>query len=333
MKRFPALDGLRAVSILAVLSTHMLPLGPKALLLNDTAGAMGMTLFFALSGFLITSNLLAGQGVQNFFVRRLTRILPLAYLYLFIVLLIITYKPEMIPANLLFIENYADSYLSGLNAHFWSLCVEIHFYFSMGLVVAIFGVRGIWLVFPACLAVTAMRISEGAIIDIRTHLRVDEILAGACVAILYQKGVLKFQSSTGWMMAAVAFWFACSSPFAGLLQYLRPYSSAILLAVTIGLSPGIIRSGLASRPARYVAEISYALYVIHPATIYGWMNEGSSLERYLLKRPISIALTFLLAHSSTFYWESRWIAWGKGLTHRNDESSRIEIVPGKRTEG
>lgn len=311
MKKLPVLDGLRAVSILAVLATHMLPLGPKALLLNDTAGAMGMTLFFALSGFLITSNLLAGQGVYSFFVRRLMRILPLAYLYLFIVFLVVTYKPEMIPANGLFLENYADTYLNGMNAHFWSLCVEVHFYLLIGLVVAVFGVRGIWLVFPACLAVTVMRISEGAIIDIRTHLRVDEILAGACVALLYHKGGLKFHSSAVWMVAAVAFWFACSSPFCGTLQYLRPYSSAILLAFTIGLDRGVIHSGLASRQARYVAEISYALYVIHPVTVYGWMNEGGLLERYLLKRPLSLAVTFLLAHVSTFYWENRWIALGK----------------------
>jgi peptidoglycan/LPS O-acetylase OafA/YrhL len=55
--RLPVLDGLRAISILLVLAAHMLPLGPKVLRLNETAGPMGMSLFFALSGFLITSGL------------------------------------------------------------------------------------------------------------------------------------------------------------------------------------------------------------------------------------------------------------------------------------
>ena len=73
MKRLPALDGLRAISILFVLSAHMLPLGPKAFHLNKSAGAMGMALFFALSGILVTSNLLTGQTVYDFFIRRLTR--------------------------------------------------------------------------------------------------------------------------------------------------------------------------------------------------------------------------------------------------------------------
>src|ERR1700756_2090390 len=53
----PALDGLRAISICLVLAAHLLPLGPKALHLNSTAGPMGMSLFFVLSGYLIISTL------------------------------------------------------------------------------------------------------------------------------------------------------------------------------------------------------------------------------------------------------------------------------------
>ena len=50
--RLPVLDGLRAISILLVLAAHMVPVGPSVLGLNYTVGAMGMSLFFALSGFL-----------------------------------------------------------------------------------------------------------------------------------------------------------------------------------------------------------------------------------------------------------------------------------------
>jgi peptidoglycan/LPS O-acetylase OafA/YrhL len=316
MKRLPALDGLRAISILFVLSAHMLPLGPKALHLNDSAGAMGMALFFALSGFLVTSNLLAGQGVYAFFVRRLTRILPLAYLYLILVYLLASYNPSMLPGNFLFIENYFHSYLNDWNAHFWSLCVEVHFYFAIGLIVAMLGIRGLWILLPACVAVTMLRISEGAIIDIRTHLRVDEILAGACVALFFHRSFLNYRLSTWWLVVALTFWFLASSEFTGPLQYLRPYSSAALLACVICLSPGLALSALESRAGRYIAEISYALYVVHPATTHGWMNDGSPFQKYFLKRPISFALTFALAHLSTFYWEKKWTAWGKSITRR-----------------
>jgi peptidoglycan/LPS O-acetylase OafA/YrhL len=317
MKRLSVLDGLRAISILAVLSAHMLPLGPKVLRLNETAGAMGMSLFFSLSGFLITSNLLAGQTVYSFYIRRLTRILPLAYSYLAFVFLIVSFNPRALIGSLFFIENYDFSYLSVLNGHFWSLCVEVHFYLVIGLIVAIFGQRGLWAIIPACLAVTLIRVSQGAIISIQTHLRIDEILAGAWVALIYYRGTIKLEARTWWVAVASGLWALSSWPLANdALQYMRPYFAAAILLLTVSLAPCMLQSFLASRPARYIADISYALYVIHPVTTYGWLNEGSLFERYALKRPVSFAMTFLLSHLSTFYWESLWIAWGKKITKR-----------------
>ena len=232
------------------------------------------------------------------------------------VYLLASNNPGMLPGNFLFIENYIHSYLNDWNAHFWSLCVEVHFYIAIGITVATFGTRGIWILVPACVAVTLLRISGGVFIDIRTHLRVDEILAGACVALFFHRGLLNYRASNSWLVGALLFWFLASSEFTGPFQYFRPYSSGALLACVIGLSPSLALSILESRAGRYVAEISYALYVIHPATTHGWMGEGNSFQKYLLKRPISFALTFALAHLSTFYWEKRWIAWGKTLTVR-----------------
>jgi peptidoglycan/LPS O-acetylase OafA/YrhL len=315
MNRLLALDGLRALSILAVLACHLLPLGPKSLRLNETSGAMGMSLFFSLSGFLITKNLLAGQSPREFFVRRLTRILPLAYLYLFLVFVIFTFDPKALAAGLVFVENYATNYLT-LDGHFWSLCVEVHFYLAIGLVVRLFDMRGIILVVPVCFAVTALRVLKGATIDIQTHLRVDEILAGACVAMLYERRILRWQFGATTFAIVAGFWFIASSPQSGWIQYARPYSSAMLLATSLMLEDSWLFSVLASRPARYVAEISYALYVIHPATVWGWMNEGPPVQRYLLKRPLSFMATFALSHLSTFYFERRWIEFGKSLVKR-----------------
>jgi peptidoglycan/LPS O-acetylase OafA/YrhL len=314
--RLPALDGLRAISILLVLATHMLPVGPKVWRLNETTGPMGMSLFFALSGFLVTSNLLQNQNVYDFFVRRLARILPLAYLYLAFCFLILVFEPVVLLGNLLFIENYVHSFMNKLNSHFWSLCVEMHFYIAIGLVAAIFGRRGLWLVLPACLLITLIRIWHHSFINIMTHLRVDEILAGAVVALLYQKQML-FRSSVWVFGTAVICWAVFSSPFVEELQYLRPYGSAAVLAALLPLAPCALTRALSSPPARYVANVSYALYVFHPLTILDWMNSGSTLERYLFKRPISFAMTFILAHLSTFYWENRWISWGRSITKRS----------------
>jgi peptidoglycan/LPS O-acetylase OafA/YrhL len=304
--KLPVLDGLRAISILLVLACHFLPLGPKVLRFNETAGAMGMSLFFALSGFLITSGLIKNPDIHEFMARRLARILPLAYAYTLVVFLIITFDPKAMLWTNLFLVNYLTQYLSpGLTGHFWSLCVEVHFYLAIALVVLVAGRKGLWIVWPACLVITLLRINAGAYIAIETHLRVDEILSGACVAILYHKGVkLRFFSPI--MLIAGCMWAISAWPLADAFQYLRPYATALLLLASLqygAANPGTL---LASGPMRYIATISYALYVIHPVTAYGWMSEGGVVTKYILKRPISFALTFILAHISTFYWERPW---------------------------
>ena len=312
-ERLPVLDGLRAVSILLVLASHMLPLGPKLLELNDTAGAMGMSLFFALSGFLITSTLIQNSDVCEFLVKRLARILPLAYAYTFLVFTFLMFDPQAAFWTASFLLNYYPEYMvGGFNNHFWSLCVEMHFYIAIAIIVMIWRKKGLWIVWPACLIVTAMRINAGAYIHIQTHLRVDEILAGACVATLYQsswKGRLRWPTTFAGVTALL--WFLSGNPYAEWFQYLRPYATALVLAVVLCHSNTFLADFLTSRLMRYIAAVSYALYVVHPLTVHGWFNQGSTMDRYLLKRPISFVMTFVAAHISTFYWEKFWMQAGR----------------------
>jgi peptidoglycan/LPS O-acetylase OafA/YrhL len=301
------LDGLRAISILLVLATHMLPLGPRILQLNATAGAMGMSLFFALSGFLIASQLLHNADIHEFMVRRLARIVPLAYAFAFLVSTVFVFDPRMGLVIASFLLNYFPEYMTSFNGHFWSLCVEVHFYLSIAVVVALAGKRALWIVWPACLAVTLLRVSEGVYYGIQTHLRLDEILAGACVATLYQKSWSdRAYLPTTLAVLAGLLWFAASSPYAGEFQYLRPYATGLLLAAALSSGGSWINRFLALGALRYVATISYALYVVHPLTVQGWLNEGSTFDRYVIKRPLSFAMTFAAAHLSTFYWERPW---------------------------
>jgi peptidoglycan/LPS O-acetylase OafA/YrhL len=319
----PVLDGLRAISILLVMAAHLLPLGPKPLLLNATAANMGMSLFFGLSGFLITSGLIRNPSVHEFLARRLARILPLAYLYTAIVFLGLTFDPKALLWTDLFLTNYLQEFSTvGLNGHLWSLCVEIHFYLAIALAVFIIGPRAVWLVWPACLAVTLMRIKVGAPYHPYTHLRVDDILSGACVATLvhYNTKLKAIRVPPAAMVAALLVLAISSSPFSSWLQYDRPYATAFLLLASLNYGMTHPETVLGSRPARYIATISYALYVVHCVTAYGWMNEGGTVVKYLLKRPISFALTFAIAHFSTVYWERPWqIAVKKQIEKRRRE--------------
>ena len=323
--KLPALDGLRAISILLVLATHMLPVGPKVLRLNETTGAMGMSLFFALSGFLITSTLLRNADVTEFMIKRLARIIPLAYAYILFGIAVMGFGLTEGLWTATFLVNYLHQYLPHFS-HFWSLCVELQFYIAIAFAVLIAGQRALWVVWPACLAVTLMRVNAGAYINIETHLRVDEILAGACVATLYSAS-WKDRLPTSSILLAAILWFVSSSPYSGGLQYLRPYATAVLLATVLCQRKTLVTELLASRPMRYVAATSYALYVIHPITVHGWWNQGSIIDRYLFKRPVSFLMTFLAAHLSTFYWERAWQRAARSwIERRRNRQARVAAV-------
>jgi len=304
-RRIPVLDGWRAVSIMLVLSAHLLPLGPHRLELNWVAGAAGMALFFTLSGFLIVQFLAAGAPLGGFIAKRLARIIPLAWSAIFILSLWQSYPPATLARNLLFIANLPPAtFLIGGN-HLWSLCVEMQFYAAIATVCFLAGRRGLYLVPLFALAVTAARVHAGETISIVTWHRIDEILAGGTLALI-EEGWLGTQSKrmlqhlplipTGVLLAVA------SHPDAGALQYLRPYAAAALVGASLTHGPAPLRRALSSRPMAYIADISYALYVIHGVLIETWLGAGSLVVKYM-KRPLLIAATVVLAHFSTRYFE------------------------------
>ena len=156
------LDGWRGISILLVLACHLLPLGPKSLDLNSTAGPMGMVIFFTLSGFLITRFLLTHSSISDFLIRRLFRIIPLAWVAMMLALWLGNSPIEAYLPNLLFYANLPPQRIPEVAGHLWSLCVEMQFYVGIALVVGILGKRGLYLVPLLCVAVTVHRVSSKA---------------------------------------------------------------------------------------------------------------------------------------------------------------------------
>lgn len=138
----PQLDALRAIAVLLVIISHWLA---ASHFLNRCLpnGILGVTLFFVLSGYLITGILLKskemlGKGLRLkdafiiFYVRRSLRIFPVYYL--FILLLVLLHPIDILPSivwHLLYASNFYFWLHNGFAAqlsHLWSLAVEEQFY-------------------------------------------------------------------------------------------------------------------------------------------------------------------------------------------------------------
>ena len=303
--RIPILDGWRAISILLVLAAHLLPLGPKWLRLNEQAGAMGMALFFCLSGFLIVGFLSAGAPIGSFLLKRVARIVPLAWIAIAVLVIAGAYTPGTILRNLAFVANLPPASLLHGGEHLWSLGVEVQFYLVAAVLVLLLGRRGLLLIPVLALGITGLRIAFGQTISIITWYRVDEILAGGIIALIYQgrlgPRIERLLEITPTWAPFVAFLVA-SHPADGALQYFRPYATALLVGSSLAHTPHWLRRILESRLMAYVAEISYALYVIHGVLMDSWLGSGDRLEKYL-KRPLLLVVTFALAHCSTRHLE------------------------------
>ena len=325
---FQVLDGWRAISILLVLAAHLLPLGPKSLMLNSTAGVMGMSLFFILSGFLITSFLLKSTNMIDFISRRFFRIVPLAWLYIVVVLALVGADSDTYFSHLFFYANLPPVVTIKETSHFWSLCLEMQFYVLTALIVMTLGRRGLMILPLLCLAVTGYRISAGVHVSVVTYYRLDEVLAGCCLALAYRNHT---EIKAGFVrllfnpyIFLVLLFIACH-PQSGWLNYFRPYFAMLLIGSTLMNKHTHLVTLLQLKSFAYIAAISYALYVFHGGLRHTWLGEGDTIEKYL-KRPLLFAVTFFLAHISTFYYEKNFTDWGrifaKKLNCYFDRSSR-----------
>lgn len=151
-ERMKELDGVRGIALLLVFGLHVLVRAgyftASPILLEIVKwrnfGVYGVDVFFALSGFLITSILLNTRGhkhyFRNFYARRILRIFPAYYLLLTFVLLFapkveanfMEQLPTVLPFFLLFQQNWVNILPSLPNTEYlsvtWSLAVEEQFY-------------------------------------------------------------------------------------------------------------------------------------------------------------------------------------------------------------
>jgi peptidoglycan/LPS O-acetylase OafA/YrhL len=301
----PTLDGWRAVAILLVLLCH----GADAM--QDTMGRwsrpltafwkdhglVGVRIFFAISGFLITSRLLdemrqARPGIlRRFYIRRAFRILPPALAYLLVLgvlgvagLVDVRFRGWW--ASLLFMGNYIGG-SSWYTGHFWSLAVEEHFYLLWPWLLVLCGMRGgARLATGIALAVVLWRAicfhfqwGLGEKFYGRTDIQLDGLLWGAVAACCYTH-----VAGRGW------------------LSSLLPWPVGLILIIALGVSFAIRLQGWKANQALYAIQ-AFAMPLMLLATV---LRPGSVLS-WILESP---PLTWLGRISySVYLWQELFFAW------------------------
>ena len=140
----PSLDSIRGAAVLMVVFFHGFEVFQWKALLGSSLGSLvisvigcgrfGVNVFFVLSGFLITALLLKARErkdfYQNFYLRRVLRILPIYLVVLAVLRIWHVVDLRFVLAALLFLANFSRLFGAPLNEYgsLWSLAVEEHFY-------------------------------------------------------------------------------------------------------------------------------------------------------------------------------------------------------------
>ena len=352
--RRPALDGVRALAVAAVMTYH---LGADWL----PGGFLGVDVFFVLSGFLITSILL-DQATEtgrirygDFFARRARRLLPALYLLLLAVcawsafiamprqigdlrgagLAAITYV-----ANWFFMltgQSYFDQ-MAGPSPleHTWSLAIEEQFYLVWPLLLLFFvrrfsprvtvGLLAVGTLASVGLMALTYDTGDPSIAYFGTLTRAHELLVGAILAIAVHRGlsVSPQWRWTGWLaLVGLCCAFALVSDTGAF--YYRGGSLAVCLVVAwlllllgAGAPGGGPTRALSWGPVVALGIISYGVYLWHWPLIL-WLTPLATGLDGLALDGLRIGATLAIATASYFAIErpiKRGSVFGYALTPR-----------------
>jgi peptidoglycan/LPS O-acetylase OafA/YrhL len=352
--RVAALDGVRGFAILLVLCAHLTPFRASASLfgriINGIAGVgwCGVSLFFVLSGFLITGILVDSKEdrhcLRNFYARRTLRIFPLYYaLVLFCTLVAPLLKgfASAQPASdawmyWLYLSNYHDAFRGstsdGWLGPLWSLAVEEHFYLVWPTVILLCSrANAIRVCFSCFVIATLCRLwfaTHGNLTApyLFTPCRFDDLAAGSLAALLLRSDKLRpklplLAMAGMWITAVPAMlltiWkhgviFNPVVELLGLPLFGQMFSCLILLLVLPDSAPHLKRA-FESRSLRVLGRYRYGLYIFHPAIIAlaGHPFSGATQSpriNDLLNAGLLAGLSFLAALLSWHLYEEQFLS-------------------------
>lgn len=325
----PALDGLRALSIIVVYAGHI-GLG------NFVPGGLGVTTFFFISGYIITNLLITefnqrgSINLKTFYIRRVLRLYPALLLMLllttaFVMFIGYPFPYKELGAALFYLENYyfaaAHTFLTFHFEILWSLAVEEHFYLVFPfLLLALVKSNRVLLFTTLTLIVIALIIrvyisdlhnaNEVAFVQtyILTHCRYDSILYGCLLSIFihstYKENFLRITTSVAAFCIGIALLLFTliykDDFFRQSFRYsLQGMALFIMIASILYNSRyAFINKILSSKVLVYIGKLSYSIYLFHflAEMICKEYVKDDKLTRVLLMSAITIVLSLFSYH-------------------------------------
>jgi peptidoglycan/LPS O-acetylase OafA/YrhL len=314
----PQLDGLRAVAVAAVVIYHWFT-PPFAL------GQWGVTLFFVLSGYLITQTILSLRAsglplhtaARIFFLRRTLRLFPAFYLVLLVSVLLY----DDIRRDWLWYAAYVSNILMEIRPHFsalkasWSLSVEEQYYIVWFFVVMLVPARRLpWIIAVAFVTEPLVRCTwlfpdHQAFRTWTLWANCDGLVLGALLCRL-ETANKELPLSRAALIALAAALGVLAAALPPQSQWYSPIASVLVSTLCAGIVwharrplTGVAGAFLSHGAVVYVGRISYGVYLYH-VILPGLVNasglshlpgiwrlfEGGSLLGFLVHCTLTIAV-------------------------------------------
>lgn len=287
----PNLDGLRAIAIALVLFHHAPPVAAGPLRVLQENGRFGVSLFFVISGYLITTLLRREERARGavrlvrFYARRALRLMPLYYVTLAVYALLVlvfhrfsSHNRDLfvakLPAYVFYYSNVVAHATEGPFFFAWSLAAEEQFYAVFGAAYRWLGARGAAIVAALALAV---KLAAGDALDtvdaspiVHALLSYQEaILLGVLLAFARDVEMLApFDRFLGRRMsvAVLALAVALLLVVAPIARHGELRAEALYLLMTALVAACLASAPIAALEASFVTHVgrtSYGIYLLH----------------------------------------------------------------------